>query len=110
MNQRLIVIIALLLSIVTSSACIYRIDIPQGNRIDAETVEKLEPGMSMRQVEFLLGAPAIKDPYHAKQWHYVYYLKRGETGDVYKTVMTLHFTAGLLVLVEGSLLGDPNLL
>jgi len=110
MNQRLIVIIALLLFIVTSSACIYRIDIPQGNRIDAETVDKLKPGMSMRQVEFLLGAPAIKDPYHAKQWHYVYYLKTGETGDVYKTVMTLHFTAGLLVLVEGSLLGDPGLL
>jgi outer membrane protein assembly factor BamE len=105
MNQRLIIIFALLTLIVTSSACVYRIDIPQGNRIDAETVEQLKTGMSMRQVEFLLGTPAIEDPYHADQWHYVYYMKRGETGDIDKRVMTLHFTDGVLAEIEGTLLG-----
>jgi outer membrane protein assembly factor BamE len=105
MNHRLIVIFTLLVSIVTSSACVYRVDIPQGNRIDAETVEKLETGMTRKQVEFLLGQPAIKDPYHADQWNYIYYLKRGKTGKVDKRVMTLHFTDDKLSLIEGDLLG-----
>lgn len=105
MNYRLTVLVTLLVLIVTSSACVYRVDIPQGNRIDAETVEKLETGMTRKQVEFLLGTPAIRDPYHVNQWNYVYYLKRGKTGKVDKRVMTLHFTDDKLSLIEGNLLG-----
>ena len=106
MNLRLIPIVTLLAAIVTSSACIYRVDVPQGNRIDAETVQKLEVGMTRRQVEFLLGHPAIKDPYHADQWNYIYYLKNGDTGRVDKRVMTLHFTGDILSTIEGTLIGD----
>lgn len=105
MNQRFLLIVTLVALIVTSSACVYRVDIAQGNRIDAETVEKLETGMTRKQVEFLLGQPAIKDPYHADQWNYIYYLKRGQTGKVDKRVMTLHFTDDKLSLIEGNLLG-----
>jgi len=104
MNQRFFLILTLVALIVTSSACVYRVDISQGNRIDAETVKKLETGMTRKQVEFLLGQPAIKDPYHADQWNYIYYLKRGETGKVDKRVMTLHFTYDKLSLSEGDLL------
>jgi outer membrane protein assembly factor BamE len=106
MNHRLIVIASLLVSIVTSSACIYRVDIQQGNRINAETIEKLDIGMTRRQVEFLLGKPAIQDPYHADQWHYVYYFKSGSSGSIDQRVMILFFTDDKLSSFEGSLEGE----
>jgi len=105
MYHRPIVIVSLLISIVTSSACIYRVDIQQGNRIDAKTMEKLDLGMTRRQVEFLLGKPAIADLYHADQWHYIYYLKSGSSGAIDKRVMVLFFTDDKLSSYEGSLEG-----
>lgn len=89
--------------IVTLSACVYRMDIPQGNRVDPVLVEQLEIGMSRSQVEFLLGTPAIVDLYHPDQWYYVYYLKNGDDGKVEKRVMTLTFSNDLLADIKGSI-------
>lgn len=93
----------MLISIVTLSACVYRLDIPQGNRIDAEVIAQLDIGMTTRQVEFLLGEPAIADPYHPNVWHYIYYFKSGDNKLIEKRIMTLHFTQGQLTEIEGSL-------
>lgn len=90
-------------AIVALSACVYRMDIPQGNRVDPVLVEQLEIGMSRNQVKFLLGTPAIVDLYHPDQWHYVYYLKNGEDGSYEKRVMTLTFSNDLLAKIDGSL-------
>jgi outer membrane protein assembly factor BamE len=103
MNFRPYYLLILLTLIVTSSACVYRLDIPQGNKIDADVIAQLETGMTTRQVEFLLGKPAITDPYHAGVWHYVYYFKSGEDGSIEKRVMTLRFTNDQLSSIEGSL-------
>ena len=90
-------------AIITLSGCIYRMDIPQGNRIDPVLVEQLEIGMSRNQVRFLLGTPAIVDLYHPDQWHYVYYLKTGDDGKYEKRVMTLTFSGDLLTEIDGTL-------
>ena len=103
MNLRPFVILILVASIVTLPACVYRLDIPQGNRINAEVIAQLEIGMTRRQVEFLLGKPAITDPYHADVWHYIYYLKSGTDGSIEKRVMTLRFTSDQLSSIEGTL-------
>jgi outer membrane protein assembly factor BamE len=78
-------------------------DIPQGNRIDAALIERLEIGMTRNQVKFLLGSPAVLDPHRPDQWHYIYFLKTG--GDQVSVVrrMTLHFTDDLLFGIEGTL-------
>ncbi len=89
--------------IVTLSACIYRMDIPQGNDIDAEVIERLEIGMTRNQVKFLLGTPAVLDPYRPDQWHYVYYLKTGNNKDYEVRRMTLSFTEDILTEIDGSL-------
>ena len=91
------------LVIVTLSGCLYRMDIPQGNRIDPALVEQLEIGMSRNQVEFLLGTPAIVDSYHPDQWHYIFYLKTGDDGNITKSLMTLTFTGDLLSSIDGDL-------
>ncbi len=89
--------------IVTLSGCVYRMDIPQGNRIDPALVEQLEIGMSRNQVEFLLGTPAVVDLYQPNKWQYVFYLKTGDDGSIVKSVMTLTFTDDLLSAIEGDL-------
>jgi outer membrane protein assembly factor BamE len=91
------------LVIVTLSGCLYRMDIPQGNRIDPALAEQLEIGMSRSQVEFLLGTPAIVDAYHPDQWYYIFYLKTGADGTITKSVMRLTFTGDLLSAIDGNL-------
>jgi outer membrane protein assembly factor BamE len=89
--------------IVAFQGCVYRQDIPQGNRIDAGLVDQLEIGMSKNQVRFLLGSPAVNDLYHPDRWHYIYFYKFGGDNTIEKRNMTLHFTDDQLSRVEGSL-------
>ena len=73
--------------------------------LGAETslVEQLEIGMSRKQVKFLLGTPAIVDLYRPDQWHYIYFLKTGDDGEIEKKRMTLTFSDDLLSKIEGDL-------
>jgi outer membrane protein assembly factor BamE len=59
--------------------------------------------MTRNQVRFLLGTPAVVDPYHPEQWHYVYYLKTGDDQQVETRQMTLLFDGDLLSEIDGSL-------
>jgi outer membrane protein assembly factor BamE len=101
--MRLSKFLLFILIIVTSQSCVYRIDIPQGNRVDADKLEQLEIGMTRRQVEFLLGKAAINDPYHADKAYYVYYLYKGEEQQSEQKTMTLTYDKDTLVDIEGSL-------
>ena len=101
MKPRLFFIAVLLTAIVSSSGCIYRVDIHQGNRIDSEVIEQLELGMTRRQVQFLLGEPAIVDIYQPDIWHYVLYFKSGEDDRVQKSIMSLQFEEDLLTEIRG---------
>lgn len=65
------------------SACsIHRPEIQQGNIITDDMIAKLQPGMTRRQVVFVLGTPTIRDPFHRDRWDYVYSLDAGEDGSV----------------------------
>jgi outer membrane protein assembly factor BamE len=104
MNLRLLPIILVAgCLIVALQGCLYRMDIPQGNRIDDGLEQQLEIGMSRNQVEFLLGSPAIIDLYKPDQWYYYYYLKTGDDGKIVKRNLTLTFTNNLLSKIEGTL-------
>lgn len=52
----------------------HRIEIQQGNIVDAEALADLRVGMTQRQVLFLLGSPVIRDPFNEGRWDYVYYV------------------------------------
>lgn len=54
----------------------HKIDIPQGNVLTQEMLDKLKPGMTQSQVRFILGTPLIVDPFHDNRWDYVYRLER----------------------------------
>lgn len=56
---------------------VYKIGIPQGNIITQEMVNQLRPGMTKRQVNFVMGTPLVRDPYHQDRWDYVYSYQPG---------------------------------
>ncbi len=78
-------------------------DIDQGNRIDADKLEKLKTGMTRKQVEFLLGKAAVNDPFNANKAHYIYYLYDGENRQTEQRTMILTYQDGVLVTIEGEL-------
>ena len=56
---------------------VYKISIPQGNIITQDMVDQLRPGMTKRQVIFVMGTPLVRDPFHQDRWDYVYNFQPG---------------------------------
>lgn len=56
---------------------VYKIGIPQGNIITQEMVDQLRPGMTKRQVIFVMGTPLVRDPFHQDRWDYIYSYQPG---------------------------------
>lgn len=56
---------------------VYRIDINQGNFLEAKDVDTLRFGMNKEQVRYVLGSPMLVEQGHPDTWYYVYYHKPG---------------------------------
>lgn len=69
---------------------VYKIDVQQGNAVEAETVEKIKLGMSKEQVHFALGTPLINDSFHPDRWDYIYLFIPGY-GETQRRQLTLLF-------------------
>lgn len=80
----------------------YEVPVQQGNIITDDMVAQLRPGMSQEQVRYVLGTPAIEDPFHADRWDYVYALDE-EDKAMQVDRLTVFFRDGRLSRVEGSL-------
>ena len=73
------------------SACVYRIDIQQGNLLDDEDIMQVDLGMTRSQVQFLLGTPMVADSFHKDRWDYAYYYRRGRSPDLIQRWVIVHF-------------------
>src|SRR5690606_17744119 len=51
---------------------VYKIDIQQGNVVTQDMINQLRPGMTRRQVRFIMGNPMITDTFHPNRWDYLY--------------------------------------
>lgn len=79
---------------------IYRIDIQQGNAVTDAMVSQLQPGMSKRQVAYVMGTPLIQDAFHKDRWDYLYTLStEGEERESRR--ITLYFDKDQLAGVDG---------
>ena len=56
---------------------VYKIDIQQGNVVTQDMIDQLKPGMTRRQVRFIMGNPLITDTFHANRWDYLYSIQPG---------------------------------
>ena len=81
---------------------VHRIDVQQGNVITQEAVNQLEPGMSRRQVQFVVGSPMVADVFHQDRWDYIYHLKPGR-GEIVTEHVSLYFENDALQRISGTL-------
>ncbi|MDZ7753723.1 MAG: outer membrane protein assembly factor BamE [Gammaproteobacteria bacterium] len=79
---------------------VHRIEIPQGNVVTKDMVEKLEPGLSKRQVTYIMGSPMLVDVFNQEQWIYLYSFKPG-SGERVQRQLALGFENDALVRVSG---------
>jgi len=86
---------------------VYRPEIQQGNVVEQEQVNQLQPGMSKRQVRFLLGTPMLDDVFHANRWDYAYTIGRGSTPREIRRV-TVFFQDDRLVRIAGDMRPQPE--
>ena len=91
-----------------ASACIYRVDIQQGNLLESDAVEQVEVGMTRSQVQFLLGTPMVADTFHEDRWDYAYFLRRGRSRDVDRRWIIVYFEEDRVVRLERDLILDPT--
>lgn len=69
----------------------YRMNIQQGNYLEAKDVDQLEVGMTQSQVRFLIGTPMVADPFNADRWDYVFFFKVGRTRNEISSRLTIWF-------------------
>lgn len=88
---------------------VYRIDLQQGNVIEQDMLSKLKPGMDKTQVRYIMGTPAVEDPFHSDRWDYIYTMSKSG-GRRKQRHIVLYFEDEKLAYVEGSVipgLGTP---
>ncbi len=79
---------------------VYKITIQQGNVITQKMVDQLAPGMTKRQVQYVMGTALIKDTFHPNRWDYVYSTQPG--GEVrQQELLTLYFDNNVLTHFQG---------
>lgn len=79
---------------------VYKIDIQQGNIITQEMIDELRPGMTKRQVIFVMGTPLVRDPFQQDRWDYVYSYQPGG-GERGQEKVTMYFENDLLTHFTG---------
>ncbi len=88
---------------------VYRIDIQQGNLVEQDMIQKLEPGMDKKQVRFVLGTPLITDPFHDNRWDYIYSMEPGG-GERSQRRITVYFDENeKLAYIDGDIKVNSNL-
>lgn len=103
LRLRIPLILSVLCAVLGLSAClkVYKIDVPQGNIVSQEMVDKLRPGMTRAQVRFVLGTPLVVDTFHRDRWEYFYSYKKTVEGVAETRRLTLLFKDDVLHSVEG---------
>jgi outer membrane protein assembly factor BamE len=79
---------------------VYRIDIPQGNYLEQDDVDKLRVGMTEEQVVFVLGTPVAENSFDSDRWVYLYKMDPN-SGEDYRKELVLTFNNKRLQDFEG---------
>lgn len=74
----------------------YRLDIDQGNILTLETISQLQLGMTREEVQFLMGTPLVKDPFHLDRWDYFYSFASGNKKTMSQKQLSIFFEKNIL--------------
>jgi len=97
----------IVLAALALTACVYRIDIQQGNLLDEKAINQVDLGMTRSQVQFLLGTPMVSDSFHRDRWDYAYYYRRGRSHDADRRWVVVYFENDRVQRIERDLELQP---
>ena len=104
-----VLLTALAIALLTAGCgMLYKQPIYQGNLIEKEAVEQLQPGMEKQQVLVLLGTPSIADPFHHQRWDYTATQRTGRRGRTEVRNLTLWFENGRLARWDGEYFAEQD--
>lgn len=89
--RSLALITAVVATLGSAPACVYRMSIQQGNYLEERAVEQVQVGMTRSQVRYLLGTPMVPDAFDDDRWDYLYYLKQGRLQSPTQRHFTVYF-------------------
>ena len=100
--------VSILVMLLFSTGCstlkrlVYRIDINQGNYLDQHNIKQLKRSMTKEQVLFLLGSPALRDPFtQDNSWHYLFRQQRAHQAATQNNLKLTFNDHGRLERIEG---------
>jgi len=105
-KQSLTLVSAVALSISLSGCSvfdwlIYKPDVPQGNYMETQQVDKLRIDMTKEQAEYILGRPVLRDSFSDDTWYYVYHFKSGRDASITHKELIISFNDDKISSVTG---------
>jgi outer membrane protein assembly factor BamE len=107
-NHKLLVIAVLTCLIGLMSACVYEIDVQQGNKLEPQDVERIKVGMTRNQVKFLLGTPVVIDIFRDDRWDYIYYYRPGRSNNPERRWLIVWFDENIVREVQRDVETKPT--
>jgi outer membrane protein assembly factor BamE len=92
----------LVVMMIVLSGCIYKLEVQQGNLIEASALDSLSVGMNPRQVLYLLGNPVLNDPLQNNQWTYVFYETDIDAKAFESQTVIIYFENDVVARIENS--------
>ena len=84
---------------------VYKINVQQGNIVTQDMLDKLRPGMTKRQVHFVLGNPVVTNLFNETQESFLYtYQKAG--GETVSQNIKVYYPDNVFERYEGDLLEE----
>ena len=101
---------ATLVAVLATAGCgiLYKQPIYQGNLVDKAAVDQLQVGMSMQQVQGLLGTPSIADPFHHDRWDYTASERTDRRGHTEIKNFTVWFDNGVVSKWDGEYFAEQD--
>lgn len=86
---------------------VHKIDIQQGNVVTQEMINQLRPGMTKRQVRYIMGTPLLVDTFQQDRWDYIYSYQPGGKSRVQETLSLYFSSEGKLSHFTGDFRPEP---
>ncbi len=83
-----------------TSACVYEMDVQQGNKLEPQDIEAIKVGMTRNQVRYLLGTPVVNDLFREDRWDYIYYHRMGRSKKTERRWLIVWFDDNVVREVE----------
>ncbi|MCP5162690.1 MAG: outer membrane protein assembly factor BamE [Hahellaceae bacterium] len=85
---------------------VYKINVQQGNIVTQDMLEKLKPGLTRRQVHFVLGTPLIRNTFSSQSDSYIYTFEKGGEKIEQQSITVYYDNDVMTRVVNSALLSD----